>query len=624
MPIHSTMMINGGSNALDAIRFQGFAFLNSFSKYAYRIYCAKGDNPKIMGGYRPGLYKDVFSIAPHNGNLTLKRRLDYETLSFYQYTIEAVDTGSPSKTGSAEITIKVTDVQDTPPNFQGLPYLFTITENLFWVTGLVHVFVSDVNDNAPEFKRPAYIYEIPENSPYPSTLDANISATDADDGVNKNFAFRLKATGQSSDLYEGVFSIDPNSGNLTLNTPLDYETLSFYQYTIEAVDSGNPSLTGSAEITIKVTDVQDTPPNFQRLPYLFTITENSSWSGSDILAQDGDRGIPRDIQYKLIDSDCSQLFMLNGTTGKLSIIGKVLDRDTGIVAESQGVCRFQIEANEISNAGEILNSTNSTSNTTVTVTVDDVDDNVPTFNQSYYEAYVDEGVSSIPLTIVGSVGIDVFDLDQGSNSEFSLTVEYTNGTKCVGVEATPSSIISRATFLLRLVNGYRFDYETEQSIELRVVARGKVNSSMSATCTVTVNISNTNDNDPTFNQTDYTVTIPENPETGTSVTVITAEDKDLGEYGELNYTLKGSSLFDINHEHGTIYTTGNPDDLDRETRDTYYLTVVATDGGDKRAVASLTVTLSDVNDNRPEFLYDTVEMSINENTTKFTPNILIK
>ncbi|XP_033730603.1 protocadherin-like wing polarity protein stan, partial [Pecten maximus] len=431
----------------------------------------------------------------------------------------------------------------------------------------------------------------------------------------------MKATGQSSGLYKDVFSIDPNNGNLTLKRRLDYETLSFYQYTIEAVDSGSPSLTGSAEITIKVTDVQDTPPNFQGLPYLFTITENTPWSVGDILAQDGDRGIPRDIQYSLDNSNCSQLFKLNSTTGKLST-KKALDRDTGIVAKRQGVCRFQIEAKEILSPGESPN--NSTSSTTVTVTVIDVDDNVPTFNQSYYEAYVEEDVSSIPLTIVGSVGIDVFDLDQGSNSEFSLTVNYANGTNCVGVEATPSSIISRATFLLRLVNGYRFDYETEQSVGLRVVARGKVNSSMSATCTVTVNISNTNDNDPTFNQTDYTATIPENPETGTSVTVITAEDKDLGEYGELNYTLKGSSLFDINHEHGTIYTTGNPHDLDRETRDTYYLTVVATDGGDKRAVVSLTVTLSDVNDNRPEFLYDTVEMSINENTKKFTPNILIK
>ncbi|XP_033730834.1 cadherin-23-like [Pecten maximus] len=498
---------------------------------------------------------------------------------------------------------------------------FTANDGNNTVTGIVHVFVSDVNDNAPEFKRSAYIYEIPEDSPYPASLDASISATDADSGTNKDFVFHLKATGQSSDLYEGAFSISPNSGNLTLHRPLDYEMLSFYLYCVDAVDSGSPSLTGSAEIVITVTDVQDTPPKFQDLPYLFTITENSLWSGSYILAQDGDRRSPREIQYSLNDSDCSILFMLNSTTGKLSLIN-VLDRDTGIVAERQGVCSFQIEAREILSPGE--SPTNTTSSTTVTVTVDDVDDNVPTFTKSHYEAYVEEDMSSIPLIIVGSVGIDVFDLDQGSNSEFSLTVNYANGTKCVCVEATPSSIISRATFLLRLVNGYKFDYETEQSIELRVVARGEVNSSMSATCTVTVYINNTNDNDPTFNQTDYTATIPENPETGTFVTVITARDEDLAEYGELSYTLKGSSIFFIDHQNGTVYTTGNPGELDRETRDTYYLTVIATDGGDKRAVVSLTVTLSDVNDNRPEFLYDTVEMSINENTKKFTPNILIK
>ncbi|XP_069125466.1 cadherin-related family member 1a-like [Argopecten irradians] len=303
---------------------------------------------------------------------------------------------------------------------------FTASDGANTVTGFVRIYVSDVNDNAPAFRRPAYIFEIPETSIYPSTYDADISAIDADDGVNSDFEFHL----QSSGLYEGVFSFDPNNGNLTLNQALDYETLSFYQYTITAVDKGSPSMTGSADLTIKVMDVQDMPPRFQGLPYIFTFNENSSWAGEDILAQDGDRESPRQIQYRLYDSDCSRLFTLNSTSGKL-LLNEVPDRDTGLLLDNQGVCRFQIEASEVIHSGKP--TVNSTASTTVTVTVKDIDDNVPTFNLSHYNAYIDEEVSNIPLTIDGSVGIDVYDLDQGLNSEFSLTVNYANGTKCDGI-----------------------------------------------------------------------------------------------------------------------------------------------------------------------------------------------
>ncbi|XP_021353850.1 protein dachsous-like, partial [Mizuhopecten yessoensis] len=489
-------------------------------------------------------------------------------------------------------------------------------------TGFVQVYVTDVNDNPPVFRRPAYVYDIPENSTYPSNYSANISATDADDGVNKAFAFKLAATGQSSELYKDVFNIDKNNGHLILKKPLDYETLSFYQYIIEAVDSGNPPLTGTAEITITVTDIQDTPPNFKGLPYIFAIKENSSWAGKDILAQDGDRGIPRNINYTMVyySDECSKLFEINTATGRFSIKDK-LDRDTGIVLENQGVCRIGIEAEEITKPGEP--TTNSAATTTVTVMVEDLDDNVPTFNKSHYDAYIEEDVSNIPINIVGSTGIEVFDLDQGPNSKFSLTVRYTNGSRFTGIEATPSLVLSRATVLLRLVNGFEFDYETEQTITLLVVANENTNPRLFTTCTVAVYINNTNDNDPEFSQDEYNATIPESPPTGTSVTVVTAEDLDLEEYGKLTYTLKGSSQFGIDPHNGTVYTVGSPGDLDRETRDTYYLTVVATDRGNRRAVASLTVILSDINDNPPRFLYKTVEMSITENTTQFNPDILV-
>ena len=52
-----------------------------------------------------------------------------------------------------------------------------------------------------------------------------------------------------------------------------------------------------------------------------------------------------------------------------------------------------------------------TSNTTVVITINDKDDNRPMFEQTSYNASVDENIIKVPLTIIGTA-IDVTDKDQ--------------------------------------------------------------------------------------------------------------------------------------------------------------------------------------------------------------------
>lgn len=52
-----------------------------------------------------------------------------------------------------------------------------------------------------------------------------------------------------------------------------------------------------------------------------------------------------------------------------------------------------------------------TSNTTVVITINDQDDNRPTFGQTSYNASVNENVKEVPLTILGTA-INVTDKDQ--------------------------------------------------------------------------------------------------------------------------------------------------------------------------------------------------------------------
>lgn len=73
---------------------------------------------------------------------------------------------------------------------------------------------------------------------------------------------------------------------------------------------------------------------------------------------------------------------------------------------------------------------------------------------------------------------------------------------------------------------------------------------------------------------------------------------------QCRYSLEGSiAPFSINETNGKLFTTGA---LDRETMDSYSLTVVARDGYARNSLSSsatVRVTVGDVNDNSPQIFY---------------------
>ncbi|KAF3838365.1 hypothetical protein F7725_010133 [Dissostichus mawsoni] len=77
-------------------------------------------------------------------------------------------------------------------------------------TVVIHVTVLDANDNAPVFSQAVYKASLPENSP-PNTIVINVSATDADEGVNGDVTYDF---GHGSDDYVNVFSIDHKTGEI--------------------------------------------------------------------------------------------------------------------------------------------------------------------------------------------------------------------------------------------------------------------------------------------------------------------------------------------------------------------------------------------------------------------------
>ena len=76
---------------------------------------------------------------------------------------------------------------------------------------------------------------------------------------------------------DNTFSIlqTGNLATLTLREQLDYESTTHYQLTILAHDGGNPALSSSATVEVRVTDEADSIPVFNASSYSVTLPEDT-------------------------------------------------------------------------------------------------------------------------------------------------------------------------------------------------------------------------------------------------------------------------------------------------------------------------------------------------------------
>ncbi|XP_078143745.1 cadherin 24, type 2b [Centroberyx gerrardi] len=133
-----------------------------------------------------------------------------------------------------------------------------------------------------------------------------------------------------------------------------------------------------------------------------------------------------------------------------------------------------------------------------------------------------------------------------------------------------------------------------------------------------IRVQDINDNPPVFDEGPYTATVPEMANIGTSIIQVTATDADDPTYGNsarLVYTLvQGQQYFSVDPQTG-ILRTAVPD-MDRETQDQYLVLLQAKDMGGHlgglSGTTTVTVRLTDVNDNPPRFTQSMWSFSVSE------------
>ncbi|XP_026562611.1 protocadherin Fat 3 isoform X4 [Pseudonaja textilis] len=446
-----------------------------------------------------------------------------------------------------------------------------------------------VNRQAPHFDKsfPSDL-SVREDLPVGATIH-RIKAYDADSGFNGKVLYTISAGNTDS-----CFNLEMETGLLKVLMALDRERTELYLLNITIYDLGNPQKATWRLLTITVEDANDNKPVFLQESYTVNILESTS-IGVEIIqveARDRDLGINGEVVYSIL-TDTRQ-FVINSSTG-IVYVGDHLDR------EAKANFTLKIEARDRAENGHQQFSV-----VPLKIFLDDVNDCAPVFIPPSYSVKV---LEDLPVgTVIAWLETQDPDLGLGGQVRYSLVNDYNGRFE-----------IDKSSGAIRLSK--ELDYEKQQFYNLTVRAKDKGRPvSLSSVSFVEIEVVDVNENLYTPYFSDFVVigSVKENSRIGTSVLQVNASDDDTGRDGEIQYSIRdGSGLgrFNIDEETGVIYTG---DILDRETTQSYWLTVYAADRGVVPLYTTIEVYIEveDVNDNAPLTSEPIYYPSVLENSPK--------
>ncbi|KAJ8921829.1 hypothetical protein NQ315_008461 [Exocentrus adspersus] len=509
----------------------------------------------------------------YQGAITLKRRLNYALQQEYGFILKATD-GELANTTT--VSIKVGDVQDTPPYFEG---------NL----------TAEIEENAPI-----------------NTLVMTAHAEDGDRGIPRKIVYELINNPME------YFLLDAVTGELRTARPLDKESIDNPEgilklnirahELIDGVKGNDPLTVTSAEATVKIRDVNDEPPSFNKREYFVQIPENiqegAPLPGLDMFVKDPDEG--NNSVFSLDLNDISGAFSIEPkiATGSATVVIRVAH--SSLDYEDPNQRKFII----LAVAKEIYTAEKLSSTATVTVTVLDINDNAPSFDQEGYSAMISEMANpgSLVITIVakdrdsGRFGENGIIYKLGGNGAEKFIVNNRTGTVTVAFCEEPGKPDC-------------LDYESKSEYQLQFIATDDDGKGQTTTVPLKVTLIDSNDNPPVFSQSIYRAFVNEGTVRFNPDLIVQAVDADKTSH--VTYSIisgNENNLFNIDAETGKIRITNNRGlDVRNDTDNVISLTVMATDSK-YTATALVNITILDVNNNMPVFSRTNYVKAIPEDT----------
>ncbi|XP_023184226.1 protocadherin gamma-A10-like isoform X38 [Xiphophorus maculatus] len=515
------------------------------------------------------LEKNENFILAANGNtveLVLDKELDREKQKEINLLLTALDGGSPQRSG----------------------------------TVVIHVTVLDANDNAPVFSQAVYEASLPENSPI-GTVVITVSATDADEGVNGDVTYDF---GHVSEDVRKKFAINRKVGEIRVIETVDYEVTASYEIRIKAKDG--LGLSSYAKVIISITDVNDNAPVVSLKSLTNPIPEDTP-AGTEVgIINVQDRDSENNRQVRCSIQENVPLKLVPSIKNYYSLVTKgQLDREL--------VSGYNITITATDEGSPPLSSSK-----TIHLSVADINDNPPVFEEQSYSAYVSE--NNKPGSSLCTVSAQDPDWRQNGTVIYSLLPGEVNG-------ASVSSYLSvnGDTGVIHAVRS--FDYEQFRSFKVQVMARDNGSPPLSSNVTVSVFISDVNDNSPQIlypapeGSSFMTELVPKAAHGGSLVSKVIAVDADSGQNAWLSYHIVKAtdpSLFSIDLHSGEIRTQRDISESDGMKQN---LIVAVKDNGQPSLSATCSMFLL-ISDNLAE-VPELKDISYDEKNSKMTSYLII-
>ncbi|KAM4728062.1 desmocollin 2-like protein [Anableps anableps] len=420
-----------------------------------------------------------------------------------------------------------------------------------------------------------------DKGPFPKYLETIVS----DAQVQHDVYYTIEGRGVNQYPF-GIFSLEENSGRLTVHKTLDREEFSQFTLIIRALDKKDRKERDSPlDIVVTVDDVNDNKPEFEG-KLEFTVLEQSL--GKVVGKVNAtDRDDPNTdhvrIKYKLIDG--LDHFAIDSDTGVISTISNRLDRET------KDTHMVTIEIRDLKGAPNGLSNT-----ATATITLKDINDNPPIFTQKSYQVTTPEnGGEKLLLRIP----VEDKDLINTPNwiSKFVITKGNENGNFRIDTDPKTNDGLLYVTKSL--------DYEKTSNVKLEVSVQNqeKLTGTTATWMSIPVEVAVTNiDEGPEFLPPTVRYNVKENIPNGTLIGIYKAVDPETkSSNGIMYYKLNDpGSWVGVDRNTGELKVTNT---IDRESPlvqdGLYNITVKAVDDTSKSGIGTVILVIEDENDNKP-------------------------
>ena len=426
------------------------------------------ENGRIIYDIVEGNSEGHFFINADTGEVSISSgaTLNYDIINFYNLTVRARD--GDNQSDYSQLIIHVLDSNNHQPVILG-PF------NVSWTIS--------------EYTSPNF------------TIIDGINVTDDDHGINAEVRFSI-INGDPT----GMFEIDEKTGRIVTGQ-LDREVASHITLIIAAIDQGEPPLSDTVTVSIVLVDVNDSPPKFTKDIYQASVRESIDRVGTSVItvtAVDPDEGPNGDVIYFYNGSDP---FSIDNITGLIT---------TSVILDREKVPYYLLTVGAHDYGG---NGTSLTSFATVNVTVEDINDNIPYFNVSYFTADVLDNATTGEMVTT----LTALDNDAGINAQVRWQV-------LLGETVTFS--LEAATGIVR-VNG-PLSYQDQSQFNFTVIATDMGTPPFpSLEIQLYITVHDVNEKRPRFRPRRHNITLSESIPDGTNVLTVSARDKDDGLIGRV-------------------------------------------------------------------------------------------